>query len=72
MGQSLQGVVVLSLKRGSIAQRLNFKAGDIVLKVNEVQVVRVEDLTRVAERTNKGWRVTLNREGETVSFTIER
>lgn len=72
MGQSLQGVVVLGLKRGSIAQRMNFKAGDIVIKVNDMPVARVDDLKRVADRANNGWRVTLNREGETVTFTIER
>lgn len=72
LSQSLQGVVLLGLRRGSIAQRLNFKVGDIILKVNEYAVTSVADLKRVADRSSNGWRVTLNREGETVSFAIER
>jgi serine protease Do len=72
IGQSLQGVVVTSLKRGSIAQRLNFRPGDIILKVNDRGIARVDDLRRIIDRGEPGWRITLNREGETLTFTVER
>ena len=72
IGQSQLGVVVLSLKRGSIAQRMNFKAGDIILQVNGSSVAQVDDLKRVADRAKNGWRVSLNRDGETITFTVER
>jgi serine protease Do len=66
-----QGVVVLSLSRGSAAARLGFQPGDVVLRVNDQDVNVVRDLkTALRDRAGQ-WTVTIRR-GDQVLNTIFR
>ncbi len=66
------GVMVVGIHRGSVAHRLNFRPGDMVIEVNGRAIARVDDLERLAGRSAPEWRVTLRRDGEAVTFVIER
>jgi Do/DeqQ family serine protease len=65
--QSLKGVVVMATQSGSVAERLGFQRGDVVRAVNDARVSNVRDLARVASRRSAYWKVTIERDGETVT-----
>ena len=66
-----RGVIVLELRRGSPAHRLGFRPGDIVLRVNGREAQTVRALDRILSRPVQSWRITLKRDGQTLSFVIE-
>ena len=69
---SKKGVIVLDVAANSEARRAGFRIGDIVLRINESSIERVQDVLRLArnasgdtaleiERGNRRLRVTLRR-----------
>ena len=64
---STEGVVVLGVADGSIAQTLGFQKGDVVLAVNETRIERTRDLERAARASNRVWRITILRDGRQMS-----
>ena len=48
---SAEGVVVLEVADGSLAQRLGFQRGDVIAAVNNEKIARTRDLDRVAKDT---------------------
>ncbi|OJX81873.1 DegQ family serine endoprotease [Magnetospirillum sp. 64-120] len=67
---SASGVVVLKIKRGSIAHRLRIEPGDIILRVNNQPIASVADARRVLSRTAESWLLTVQREGETLNLQV--
>ena len=65
-----QGVIVVELKRGSTAQRLGIRPGDVVLSVNGHSVKMVRDLKDQLTRPSDRWRIALRRGGKTLSFVV--
>ncbi|MEW5726598.1 MAG: DegQ family serine endoprotease [Pseudomonadota bacterium] len=70
MDTGASGVVVLRIRRGSIAHRLRFQPGDIILKVNDRPVESVKDAKRALSAEARVWRVTIVRDGETLGLTV--
>ncbi|MCR6631238.1 MAG: DegQ family serine endoprotease [Magnetospirillum sp.] len=70
MASSSTGVVVLRIKRGSIAHRLQFQPGDIILRINERAVATVAEAKAQLAAKSDLWRVTINRDGETLSLQV--
>jgi serine protease Do len=66
------GVIILDIVRGSPAQRVRFRPGDIILEVNDHETGTVADLVAVLERPAKSWRIAVSREGRVhrVEFTL--
>ena len=64
---SAEGVVVLDLARGSIAQRLGFQKGDVVLTINEKRVATSKDLERLTRDSSRLWLITILRGGRQVT-----
>lgn len=64
------GVVILRIKRGSVAHRLRFQPGDIILKVNDRAIERVGDARKVLGTPQRVWKVTINRDGQILSQTV--
>ena len=62
------GVIVLEVARGSPANFLRIKPGDILLAVNGSEVTLVKDLKAVLAHGGRAWKVTIRR-GEQV-FTV--
>jgi S1-C subfamily serine protease len=64
---STEGVVVLDVLNGTLAQNLGFRRGDVVVAVNDQKIVRTRDLERVAQGGSRAWRVTIMRGGREIS-----
>jgi len=69
-GSGVGGVVVLRIRHGSLAQRLQIQPGDILLSLNDHKVDSVAEAKRLLAMEPHGWRVTLNREGQTLTLMI--
>lgn len=67
---SASGVVVLKVKRGSIAHRLRVEPGDIILRVNNQPIATVADARRVLSKDAPAWVLTIQRDGETLSLQV--
>jgi Do/DeqQ family serine protease len=64
---SAEGVVVLELGKGSIAQRLGFKRGDVVLAINDKRVSSSKDLEKATRDPARFWEITILRGGRQVT-----
>jgi len=64
---SAEGVVVLELGKGSIAQRLGFQRGDVVLAINDKRVASSKELERAVRNPNRFWEITILRGGRQVT-----
>jgi Do/DeqQ family serine protease len=65
-----EGVVILQVAEGSVAQRLRFQRGDIVVSVNDEKIAKTRDLERVTKDPSRVWRVTISRGGQQISAVI--
>ena len=63
------GVVVISVEDGSSARRFGFQEGDVVRQVNNDRIATVAQL-RDALDTTEGWRITLQRGGQTLNLAV--
>jgi Do/DeqQ family serine protease len=65
-----EGVVILQVAGGSVAQRLSFQRGDIVVSVNNEKIAKTRDLERITKEPSRVWRVTISRGGQQISAVI--
>lgn len=70
ISSNASGVVVLKIKRGSIAHRLRIEPGDIILRINEVPVANVADARRALSGNASSWVLTIERDGEKMSMQV--
>ncbi len=67
----LTGVVVLGIRRGSVAERLDFKPGDILVSINQDTVSSVDQTERILARPSvEEWRININRGGRSLQFVF--
>ena len=64
------GVVILSVARGSPAERIRLRPRDLVLAVDGQEVKRVRDLTSLLSNHQGGWRIAVQRGEQTVNLVI--
>ncbi|HIJ38759.1 MAG TPA: DegQ family serine endoprotease [Rhodospirillaceae bacterium] len=64
------GVTVIKIQQGSIAHRLMFRPGDVILKINGVAVAMVADLRAALNSGANRWTITIRRAGETITVTL--
>jgi S1-C subfamily serine protease len=64
---STEGVVVLDVAAGSVAQNLGFQRGDVISAVNDERIARTRDLDRVTKDSQRRWTITIIRGGQTLS-----
>jgi Do/DeqQ family serine protease len=67
LDQSLRGVVVMETGEGTIAEQLGFQKGDIIRAVNDKKVAAVKDLVIIASGQPGLWKVTIERDGRTIT-----
>ena len=67
---SAEGVVVLDVAQGSMAQSLGFQRGDVIAQVNDEKIARTRDLDRVSKERQRSWRITIVRGGQSISVTF--
>lgn len=64
------GVVILSIRRGSVAERLGFKAGDIILQIQETRIARIEDLESAVSQRQGNWQFAIQRGGQVLRLQV--
>jgi Do/DeqQ family serine protease len=64
---SSEGVVILDIESGSLAQNFGFQRGDVLVSVNDSKIARTRDLDRVAKEHSRAWNVTIIRGGRQIS-----
>jgi Do/DeqQ family serine protease len=67
---SAEGVAVIDVANGSIAENLGFQRGDVILSVNDQKIARTRDLERIANQQQRTWRISVQRAGQVISFTL--
>ena len=67
-----EGVMIIKIVRGTPANRLRFRTGDIVRTVNAKEIDRVRTLTDELTRTVDRWRVVVLRNGRPRELVIDR
>jgi len=70
LDSSAEGVAVVGVEDGSVAQNLGFHKGDVVLAVNNERITTTTDLKRVVARPSRLWRVTILRDGQQISVVF--
>ena len=61
------GVAVLSVEDGSMANRLGFQKGDVIVAINGATITSSKDLERVGRASSGAWEVSINRGGEVLT-----
>ena len=62
-----EGVVVLSIRNGSVAQSLGFRKGDIILDVGDEHITTVVDLEKAVANRRRAWAVSVKRGAESAA-----
>jgi Do/DeqQ family serine protease len=70
LGGAAEGAVIVGLADGSPARQVGFQRGDIVLSVNGVRIASSRDLERLTGKTNRVWRITLQRGGQRINLVL--
>ena len=70
LDSAAEGVAVLEVADGSIAQNLGFQRGDVVLAVNNEAIKTTADLQRVTGQQSRLWRVSIVRGGQQISIVF--
>ncbi len=68
--QLARGVIVLDVAAGSPAYRLRFEAGDILVRLNRVEIDTVAELRKLLRRIGGDWHVTIRRGGRLHNLVI--
>jgi Do/DeqQ family serine protease len=64
------GVVVLSVRSGSVAERLNLRTGDIIVSIGDQPVASVVELEKGLTRRPPLWRLVIKRGRQVVQLQI--
>ncbi|MBV9076531.1 MAG: PDZ domain-containing protein, partial [Methylobacteriaceae bacterium] len=68
--ETSEGVVISAVEDGSIAAGLGLQKGDVVRQVNGEKVATTRDLDRIARAGAPVWRVTIERNGQTLTTVL--
>ncbi len=71
LGTQIRGVIVLELTNGSRASRLRLRPGDILLKINNIDINKVSDAVNAMDKEPEEWRIAIRR-GEQVLNVVVR
>jgi len=67
--QAEKGVVLVKIDEGSVAARLGFEKGDLILQVNEAKIESVQDVvSALKSRSARGWRLVIDRKDQRVNL----
>ncbi|PKU21876.1 Do family serine endopeptidase [Telmatospirillum siberiense] len=64
------GVTIIKVKRGTIASRLQFQPGDVIVKLNGQPISSVSDLKARLAAPAPRWAIAIRRGGETFTLTV--
>ncbi len=66
------GVIILRVRRGSVADRINLRPGDMILSINNKKVERVNRLRKMTIRSRDTWRLAIRRNGRVMRLVINQ
>ena len=66
-----EGVVVLSVRSGSVAARLGLRAGDTILQVGRSRISSVLDLDRAVQNPQRVWQLAIKRGGRVLRLQVQ-
>ena len=66
-----RGVMIVDLKRGSPANRLRFRIGDLVRGVNGKKVANVTQLQSLLSTKSGKWEIIFERGGKVLNLVIK-
>lgn len=64
------GVVIVSLRAGSIADRLGFRPGDVILEVGSAKIASVAELEQAVSRRQRLWNIAIRRGERVLSLQV--
>jgi Do/DeqQ family serine protease len=67
---STQGVVIVDVADGSLAQSLGFQRGDVIASVNNQKIAKTRDLERAVAQASRVWRIIMVRDGQQRSVVL--
>jgi Do/DeqQ family serine protease len=65
-----QGTVILSVRDGSVAERVGFRAGDVIVSVSEHQLASVLELEKILKSRPTLWRMWVKRGRQTLQLQV--
>ena len=65
-----EGVVIVAIRNGSIAESLGFRAGDVILEVGGNKITKVGDLDRALAARQRQWQVSVQRAGRILQLQV--
>ncbi|SDG47323.1 Do family serine endopeptidase [Thalassobaculum litoreum] len=66
-----RGVVVLGLKRGSAADQIGVRRGDIVVRVNGLEIDSVATFNEAVASPRGGWELAIKRDGKVLTTRVQ-
>jgi Do/DeqQ family serine protease len=70
LDSTAEGVAVVDIARGSVAQSLGFQKGDVLVAINNEPIATTSDLEKVIAKPSRLWRVTISRAGQQISVVF--
>lgn len=64
------GVVVISIRNGSVAQSLGFRPGDVLISINGVELSSVAEVERAVGSRQRLWQVAVKRGGRVLQLQV--
>jgi S1-C subfamily serine protease len=64
------GVVILSVRNGSVAARLGFQAGDVIVEVGSTKIANVADLEAAVQARQRVWRLSVQRGDKVLQLQV--
>jgi S1-C subfamily serine protease len=68
--EDTNGVVVMEVRSGSLAERLGFRSGDILVSVGGAQVETVEELVPMLKDRRRLWQMSVKRGGRLLQLQV--
>jgi Do/DeqQ family serine protease len=65
-----QGTVILSVRNGSVAERVGFRAGDVIVSVGDKQLATVLELEQILNGRPTLWRMWIKRGRQTLQLQV--
>lgn len=71
LDEMMQGVVVLGLRRGSAADQIGLRRGDVIVRINGRDIGSVEVLRDALESGRGGWELSIRRDGKVLTTRVQ-
>jgi S1-C subfamily serine protease len=66
-----RGVIVLGLKRGSAADQIGVRRGDIIVRVNGMEIDSVARFNEAVASPRGGWELAIKRDGKVLTTRVQ-